>query len=107
MSDASDVGQPTQPGFIFRGFWVRHERFEEIQGAEVDLKRPERVNTVVFVSANVVVNPADLDSLVNLDFKFTPDPKFQPYTLEVGITGRFGGINITAEQLQEFCKVNG
>lgn len=97
----------SEPSFSFDRYIVRKVVFEQIVRTppEKDEKKPAIINTPMNVSLAIgPPNAAANKSQVTFAVVITPDPKWQPYRVEVVVSGVFGYANTDAETFEKFCK---
>ena len=107
-SESTDVEVKT-PRFHFRRYLVHRALFDEIDtkpAAAEGETRPSRVNVELAINASVNVSNEAAGAAVFLNVHVTPDPKWQPYRVEVTVSGVFVGENTTRQQFDQFCRLN-
>lgn len=67
--------------------------------------RPMIVNLGVEIAASVELRASGKAAFVRLDTEITPDPKWQPYQLEVSIAAAFASPNASEKDMLTFCQV--
>lgn len=104
----ADAAEDTPKQFTFTGFAVRKAIFEEITRTplEENEARPDRLLTNLQITTNIQISAEERRAQVTLDVRVFPDLKWQPYRIEVSVSGLFGGLNVTEEQFDHFCKVS-
>lgn len=95
------------PKFTFDAFFVERVHFEHLerQSTEDSESRPERVPLDLRIGGSLLVDHENRRAQVTLDVVLLPDPKWQPYKIEVRVLGRFSQLSGTPEQFEQFCKV--
>jgi preprotein translocase subunit SecB len=94
--------------FTFIGFWVDSLTFQEVARAPLEAgdERPPSPGCNMTLGANAGIDPGALQGQITMQATFQPDPKWQPYKLDLKVTGRFGVKDGTAEDLDTFIRVN-
>lgn len=67
--------------------------------------RPANVPLSISVTASIESNAELMSAVVTLDTTITADQKWQPYRIEVTVSGGFHGANVTPEQFDQFCRM--
>jgi preprotein translocase subunit SecB len=101
--------EPTAPPrYYLERFQISRSVFETILREPIadGETRPPLVNVGVQMNANILSSTESMRAVVTLEAFIVPDRKWQPYRLEVTITGGFRGENMTAEQFDLFCKLS-
>ena len=91
--------------FSFDRFVVRKAFFEELPRTkpEQDEKRPPVITTRTTLQVNCLMRN-DKRALVTLNASVLPDPKWQPYRIEVSVTGMFSSKDATGETFDQFVR---
>lgn len=94
--------------FAFQRLIVRRALFELVERAPIaeGEARPATIDASLQIAANIQINPETLQSVLTLDVKVLPDLKWQPYRLELLISGIFVGEMGTVEVLAEFTRLS-
>ena len=113
-----DVSTPaassdTQSGahFLLDRLVVRRVRFNEIKRTKTpdpSEKRPAKVPYELTLQGAIKsgrTNDGRYQAVVTLLAIVTPDQKWQPYEIEVGVSGAFAGIGVSEEVFDQFCRV--
>ena len=101
---------PDEPTFNFTAFWIHQARLETAKqvapGAEaIPPGTNLDINTTIQIRLEVAPDLPNRRAQVGLTFVVTPDPRRQPYQIEVHGYGQFAANQeVTAEQLDEFCR---
>ncbi len=92
--------------FLFERYVVRRVLFGEVerQKRAEDETRPHPVGIAITIGGAMQMNPAALRAVVTLDVTIEPDPKWQPYRIEIAVAGAFLGQNVSYEQFDAFCR---
>lgn len=106
--DATSVVPSEQPPqFRLERFAVRRALFEEVERIPPPEgeRRPRRVTLNLQVNTSITMNPESMRAIVMLDVHVMPDLQWQPYRIEVKVSGGFVGENVTIQQFDQFCKI--
>ncbi len=107
--DAPEKGGPADRDrvvqFDFLGFALSKLLFEHLLRVppEAGETQPSNVNINIVLGAAIGVSQ-DQHAQVSMGMTVTPDPKWQPYKIEIEVVGRFRTQNGTPEDLQRFCQ---
>jgi len=99
---------PADPSFRFVSFWLDRLAFETVERASVepDEKRPHSPGCEITFGANSAIDPANKRGRITVKAVFASDPKWQPYRIEMEITGRFAITDGTPADLDAFMRIN-
>jgi preprotein translocase subunit SecB len=94
--------------FAFQRLIVRRALFELVERAPLaeGESRPATIDASLQIGASIRINPETLQSVLTLDVKVLPDLKWQPYRVEMLISGVFVGEMGTVEVLGEFSRLS-
>ena len=106
MSDPA--AHPTQ--YSFQAVATRRILFQEVEvppGGLAVLTEGEKINTNMEMELSVSPIEEGKRAHVQLSLKVDPDPKYQPYHIEVSIAGVFATqVPIGEAEFLRFCQVN-
>lgn len=96
-----------EPRFAFDALFVDRVLFEHLplQPAGEGETRPAKVNVAVHIGGRAVISQDVQRAEISLEALVTPDPRWQPYRIEVKVTGRFSRVAGTPEEFAQFCKL--
>jgi preprotein translocase subunit SecB len=92
--------------FLFERYVVRRVSFQEVERqkpAEGET-RPHSVGMGITIGGAIQMNPAALRAIITLDVTLEADPRWQPYRIQIEVSGGFSGQNVTFEQFDAFCR---
>lgn len=106
---ALSVGPTTGPSFGFDRLVVKKAFFEEAERAPraPNEPRPSTIDANVNIGAAIKIGTVDDRTWgdVTLTVIVLPDPKWQPYKIEVQVSGRFRLLAGGLDDFDKFCKL--
>lgn len=92
--------------FSFDRLLVRKALFEQIERtpSQEGEKKPSTLEATLDLALSVQLNATRRDGQVTLATVIHPDLKWQPYRLEVTVSGVFGTSDASPELFDEFCR---
>lgn len=105
MSPETTAG--VDPAFSFHGIRLRKASFSEVPGAEVSQEpKPSSIEANIQMSAHMrTTQEPPFRAEVTLTLSIAPDPKWQPYVVEVVITGMVAAqTEMPFSAFDEFCR---
>lgn len=103
----TEQAQPQQAGsFLFQRFIVRKAIFEQVPRlprAEGETK-PNTLPGEIDLGVNFASQDDPPHGMVTLSITVRPDLKWQPYRIEVTVSGVFGSKGATPELFELFCR---
>lgn len=96
--------------FLFPAYWVDRLLFEVLPEAQKspDESRPVTPQYAIVINLGAGIDAAELRGQVTMNVALTGDPKWQPYKIEITVTGQFAAVKTktTPEQFDAFIRIN-
>ena len=106
MPPETEVTGTHEPTFRFLRLVVHRQLFEQIarQTPAKGETRPRSLDSEIQIGARIGLDADANQAALRLDITILPNLKWQPYKIEVGVSGVFAGEGATTDQLVEFSK---
>jgi preprotein translocase subunit SecB len=98
---------PGVPQFQFTALAVTKAHFEMLPTAVSNAPRPAKLNVGLQIGASIGtgVRSGPHHAFITLETVIIPDEAFQPYRIEVTVSGAFSTDNGSQTELLSFCKL--
>lgn len=101
-----EVQELDDPLFTFEGLAVKRVLFDHVARVQPDAgeERPKRVPLQLHIEGTATITPDRNRAVITIAVVARPDPKWQPYLIEVTVAGRFERKAGTPDQFDQFCR---